>query len=167
MMCPPVDDSHYSLSVFQVWWNVMFKYASDALSILKRQESVYEARLKMIVILCRHRLTYVLGHLSDATDSNSYAHSYTDGGGCHVRSRPAHQEQFGVSQYLAQGHFDTLTRGIEPAPYPRLENVSAPWATVALKYYSQGFFRGNSGCLVLSRHLSENSANAKKCTKKK
>ena len=29
--------------------------------------------------------------------------TYTDGGGCHARCQPAHQEQFGV-QYLAQAH---------------------------------------------------------------
>ena len=28
------------------------------------------------------------------TYSNSYIHSYTDGGGCHEKRRPAHQEQF-------------------------------------------------------------------------
>ena len=48
--------------------------------------------------------------LSKATYSNSHVHSYTNGGGC----RPAHQEQFGV-HYLAQGHLDMQTRGIEPA----------------------------------------------------
>ena len=43
--------------------------------------------------------------LSKATYSGSYIHSYIDGGGCHVRCRPANQEQFGV-QPLAQGHFN-------------------------------------------------------------
>ena len=36
-----------------------------------------------------------------------YIHSYADGGGCHARGQPAHQELFGVQylgvQYLAQG----------------------------------------------------------------
>ena len=49
-----------------------------------------------------------LGHLATILTkviySNSYVHSYTDGGGCHARCRPAHPKQFGV-QYLAQGHF--------------------------------------------------------------
>ena len=42
-------------------------------------------------------------HLAEAS------HSHTDAGG---RAGPAHQEQSGV-QYLAQGHFDMQTRGIE------------------------------------------------------
>ena len=48
---------------------------------------------------------YILGHLDAFVkgDSQKLRHSYTDGGGCHARCRPAHQEQFGV-QYLAQGH---------------------------------------------------------------
>ena len=36
------------------------------------------------------------------------------GGGCHARCRPSHQEQFEV-RYLAQGHFNMQTRGIEPS----------------------------------------------------
>ena len=52
--------------------------------------------------------------LSKATYSNSYVHSYTDGGGRYVRCRPEHQEQFGI-QNLAQGHFNMQTRRIEPA----------------------------------------------------
>ena len=56
----------------------------------------------------------ILGLLSEATYSNSYIHSYTDGGGCDAKCRPAHQEQFGV-QYLAQGHFGMQARGLEPA----------------------------------------------------
>ena len=61
--------------------------------------------------------------LSKETCSNSYIHSYTDGGGCHARCRPAHQEQFGV-QYLAHGHFNMKTRGIEPLTFhsPLIEN---------------------------------------------
>ena len=47
------------------------------------------------------------------TYSKSYKHSYTGGGGCHA---PAHQEQF-WDQYLAKGHFDIETWGIEPATF--------------------------------------------------
>ena len=45
-----------------------------------------------------------------------HKNSYTDGGGCHARCQPAHQEQFGV-QYLAEGHFDMHTRGIKPETF--------------------------------------------------
>ena len=54
--------------------------------------------------------------LSKASYSNSYIHSYTDGGGCYPRCRPAHQEQFHV-QHLAQEHFDMQTRGFEPTTF--------------------------------------------------
>ena len=50
-----------------------------------------------------------------------YTHSYTDGGGCHARCRPAHQEQFGV-QYLAQGQLVKPRKWRKPADL--LFNVS-------------------------------------------
>ena len=43
------------------------------------------------------------------TYNNSFIHTYTDGGGCHARCQPAHQEHTGV-QHLAQGHFDMGNR---------------------------------------------------------
>ena len=55
-----------------------------------------------------HNLTVV----SKAT----YSNSHTDSSGCHARCWPAHQEQSEV-QYLAQGHFNVQTRGIEPATF--------------------------------------------------
>ena len=59
-----------------------------------------------------------LGHFADTfvQSTYKYIHSYTDGGGCYARCRPAHLEQFGV-QYLAQGHFDMKTREIGPATF--------------------------------------------------
>ena len=50
--------------------------------------------------------------LSKATYSNSYIHSYIDGGGCHARCPPAHQEQFGgsVSCLRTLGHADQGNR---------------------------------------------------------
>ena len=54
-------------------------------------------------------------------------HAYTDGGGCHARCRPAHQEQFGV-QYLAQGHFNMQTRGIWTSDLPVTTHWLYPWA---------------------------------------
>ena len=35
----------------------------------------------------------ILQHLAEFTVIHTYIHSYTDGGGCHARFRPAHQEQ--------------------------------------------------------------------------
>ena len=55
-----------------------------------------------------------LGHLAEAFVQSDLLHSYTDGGGCRAMCRPEHQRQFWV-QYLAQGHFNIPTRGIEPA----------------------------------------------------
>lgn len=43
--------------------------------------------------------TFTIFHqtlLSKVTNSLLYIHSYTDGGGCHERCRPAHQEQGGL-----------------------------------------------------------------------
>ena len=54
------------------------------------------------------------------TFTHSHIHSYTDGGGNHVRHQPAHREQQGV-QSLAQGLYATNSggSGIELAPlYP-------------------------------------------------
>ena len=55
--------------------------------------------------------------LSKVTYSISYIHSCIDGGGCHARCWPAHQEQFWV-QYLAQGHFNMQTMGIDILDLP-------------------------------------------------
>ena len=59
--------------------------------------------------------------LSKATYSNSYIHSYTDGGGCHAKCWPAHQEQFGV-KYFAQGHFDMQISGISEPVISQLQD---------------------------------------------
>ena len=60
----------------------------------------------------KEHVTFSRRFLSKVT----YSKSYTDGGSCHTRCRPAHQEQFGV-QYLAQGHFNMQTRLTEPATF--------------------------------------------------
>ena len=52
------------------------------------------SRLSTTQIALQHVPTFTYSHI----------HSYTDCRGCHVRWRPAHQEQLGV-QCLAQGHF--------------------------------------------------------------
>ena len=67
------------------------------------------------------QLIYILGHLADAfvqkglTVIHTYIHTLMavaamQGADQHV------SEQFGV-QYLAQGHFDMQTRGMEPATF--------------------------------------------------
>ena len=47
-------------------------------------------------------------NLSKVTYSNSYTHSYTDGGGCHAKCRPAHYGQFwgSVSCQMTRRHAD-------------------------------------------------------------
>ena len=62
-----------------------------------------------------HLLVHLQTILCKATYSNSYIHSYTDGGGCHARCRPTHKEQFGV-WYLAHGHFGMQTSGTNQWP---------------------------------------------------
>ena len=59
--------------------------------------------------------------------------------GCHVRCRPARQEQFGV-WYLPQGHFAMQTRGIEPATPQFDQNlpfeVKSQFTYVSVKFTS-------------------------------
>ena len=61
---------------------------------------------------------------------DSYLYSHTDGGGCHARCRPPHQEQFGV-QYLA-----TKLARLETSPW-----ISASFSNLKLKGHSVVFLK--------------------------
>ena len=66
--------------------------------------------------------------LSKATYNNSYIHSSADGGGCHGRSRPAHQEQFGGSVFC-QRTLQHADQGKRTSNRPITRHWFYPWVT--------------------------------------